>query len=284
MESFPQEWKEKQVLQGWQLLNHDMLPSGEGGYGKVYKIAKEDTGETAALKWIRIKTDSKQQMSEAHRRLSTEIKVMYDMSSVPQIVHIQDYAIMDNEDELCVDALIRMEWLQPLKERIRKLKLQDVAQIATDISEALKQLHAKNLVHEDVKLENILYGDGIYKLSDFGCASYLSSSVVGRPGGTSFYRVPEYLQKEAVPSFVGDIYSLGMTFYLLFNDGKLPYQKTGISTTAAYEEMKRACAKGAGHYPPPADAVAPIADVIAKATAIQPEARYQRVEDFKRDL
>lgn len=186
MESFPQEWKEKQVLQGWQLLNHDMLPSGEGGYGKVYKIAKEDTGETAALKWIRIKTDSKQQMSEAHRRLSTEIKVMYDMSSVPQIVHIQDYAIMDNEDELCVDALIRMEWLQPLKERIRKLKLQDVAQIATDISEALKQLHAKNLVHEDVKLENILYGDGIYKLSDFGCASYLSSSVVGRPGGTSF--------------------------------------------------------------------------------------------------
>ena len=50
MESFPQEWKEKQVLQGWQLLNHDMLPSGEGGYGKVYKIAKEDTGETAALK------------------------------------------------------------------------------------------------------------------------------------------------------------------------------------------------------------------------------------------
>ena len=109
MESFPQEWKEKQVLQGWQLLNHDMLPSGEGGYGKVYKIAKEDTGETAALKWIRIKTDSKQQMSEAHRRLSTEIKVMYDMSSVPQIVHIQDYAIMDNEDELCVDALIRME-------------------------------------------------------------------------------------------------------------------------------------------------------------------------------
>lgn len=284
MESFPQEWKEKQVLQGWQLLNHDMLPSGEGGYGKVYKIAKEDTGETAALKWIRIKTDSKQQMSEAHRRLSTEIKVMYDMSSVPQIVHIQDYAIMDNEDELCVDALIRMEWLQPLKERIRKLKLQDVAQIATDISEALKQLHAKNLVHEDVKLENILYGDGIYKLSDFGCASYLSSSVVGRPGGTSFYRAPEYLQKEAVPSFVGDIYSLGMTFYLLFNDGKLPYQKTGISTTAAYEEMKRACAKGAGHYPPPADAVAPIADVIAKATAIQPEARYQRVEDFKRDL
>lgn len=284
MESFPQEWKEKQVLQGWQLLNHDMLPSGEGGYGKVYKIAKEDTGETAALKWIRIKTDSKQQMSEAHRRLSTEIKVMYDMSSVPQIVHIQDYAIMDNEDELCVDALIRMEWLQPLKERIRKLKLQDVAQIATDISEALKQLHAKNLVHEDVKLENILYGDGIYKLSDFGCASYLSSSVVGRPGGTSFYRAPEYLQKEAVPSFVGDIYSLGMTFYLLFNDGKLPYQKTGISTTAAYEEMKRACAKGAGHYPPPADAVAPIADVIAKATAIQPEARYQRVEDFKREL
>ena len=275
MESFPQEWKEKQVLQGWQLLNHDML---------VYKIAKEDTGETAALKWIRIKTDSKQQMSEAHRRLSTEIKVMYDMSSVPQIVHIQDYAIMDNEDELCVDALIRMEWLQPLKERIRKLKLEDVAQIATDISEALKQLHAKNLVHEDVKLENILYGDGIYKLSDFGCASYLSSSVVGRPGGTSFYRAPEYLQKEAVPSFVGDIYSLGMTFYLLFNDGKLPYQKTGISTTAAYEEMKRACAKGAGHYPPPADAVAPIADVIAKATAIQPEARYQRVEDFKREL
>lgn len=264
MESFPQEWKEKQVLQGWQLLNHDMLPSGEGGYGKVYKIAKEDTGETAALKWIRIKTDSKQQMSEAHRRLSTEIKVMYDMSSVPQIVHIQDYAIMDNEDELCVDALIRMEWLQPLKERIRKLKLQDVAQIATDISEALKQLHAKNLVHEDVKLENILYGDGIYKLSDFGCASYLSSSVVGRPGGTSFYRAPEYLQKEAVPSFVGDIYSLGMTFYLLFNDGKLPYQKTGISTTAAYEEMKRACAKGAGHYPPPADAVAPIAQLPLK--------------------
>ena len=48
MESFPQEWKEKQVLQGWQLLNHDMLPSVEGGYGKVYKIAKEDTGETAA--------------------------------------------------------------------------------------------------------------------------------------------------------------------------------------------------------------------------------------------
>ena len=40
MESFPQEWKEKQVLQGWQLLNHDMLPSGEGGYGRCTKSPK----------------------------------------------------------------------------------------------------------------------------------------------------------------------------------------------------------------------------------------------------
>ena len=285
---------------GWEVVRK----IGEGSFGGVYEIHRtlpDGRVEKAALKKLTVPKDNieirelysqsfSRETITAHykeqvRELAKEYTLTQELNSCKNVVACHDVQCVQHADGIGWDIYIRMELLKPLK-LVLSADYQEMAVLKLGLSlcNALLACQEHHIVHRDIKPENILVSDrGEFKLGDFGIAKVSEKTATGTMTGTMGYMAPEVANRWHYGA-QADIYSLGMTFYLLFNDGKLPYQKTGISTTAAYEEMKRACAKGAGHYPPPADAVAPIADVIAKATAIQPEARYQRVEDFKREL
>jgi serine/threonine protein kinase len=162
-----------------------------------------------------------------------------------------------------------------------ELKLTEISHILKRVAEALDAAHAKNIVHRDVKLSNILFDStGEAFLSDFGIAK--SKTVSDDEGdwlvGTPAYMSPEQVKGKHVDGR-SDIYALGVVLYRLLT-GQLPFESD--STTAlinAHVEL-----------PIPdirlikANLPAVWQDVVGKAMAKDPEQRYATAGDFARDV
>src|SRR5699024_9189261 len=122
--------------------------------------------------------------------------------------------------------LIRMELLKPLNEYTRKRTItrQDVIRLGIDLCKALELCQKYNIIHRDVKPENIFISDaGDYKLGDFGIARTVEKTTSGLSNkGTYTYMAPEVYKGEAYGSTV-DIYSLGIVLYRLLNGNRTPF-------------------------------------------------------------
>ena len=144
----------------------------------------------------------------------------------PKIIKVFDSGVHDHH------YFMAMEYLSggTLKEKIGSgLPPKKALQILKDMADALRYAHSKDVVHRDIKSQNILlYEDGTPVLSDFGVAKALGSNTaltrtgiaVGSPG----YMSPEQLRGQAIDGRT-DIYALGILFYEMLT-GELPYQAT----------------------------------------------------------
>ena len=135
-------------------------------------------------------------------------------------------------------VLIKMEKLSPIIEqnftgdysfKIPALKASDekeILSLAINIAEALDTSHSMKIMHRDVKLENIFYDESrqIYKLGDFGIARITNQGSASTKGaGTLGYEAPEVEGGNGSQySYQADIYSFGVTIYLLMNELKFP--------------------------------------------------------------
>lgn len=135
-------------------------------------------------------------------------------------------------------VLIKMEKLSPIIEqnftgdysfKIPALKTSDekeILSLAINIAEALDTSHSMKIMHRDVKLENIFYDESrqIYKLGDFGIARITNQGSASTKGaGTLGYEAPEVEGGNGSKySYQADIYSFGVTIYLLMNELKFP--------------------------------------------------------------
>ena len=123
MNIFPEACLQMDILQGWSVVE----TIGSGSYGTVYKVRHDASGREAALKWIHIERNEKNNMSgdlflSAQTRLLNEIGVLRSLSDTPEIVAIQDYAYQISPDGRKMDSFIRMELLTPLLELLKKAK------------------------------------------------------------------------------------------------------------------------------------------------------------------
>ena len=124
---------------------------------------------------------------------------------------------------------IAMEYIdgETLQQRASRspLALPEAVSIATQMGEALRTAHAKNIVHRDIKSANVmLTKDGIAKVLDFGLAKTNQSTMLTRMGstlGTVAYMSPEQARGQEVDGR-SDLYSLGTVLYEMIA-GRLPF-------------------------------------------------------------
>jgi predicted ATPase len=159
--------------------------------------------------------------------------------------------------------------------------------IALQVGRALGYVHAQNVIHKDIKPQNILFDpqSGVVKLIDFSISSELSLchqdvTLVSQPEGTLPYMSPELTGRmNRDLDYRADYYSLGVTFFELLT-GSLPFTATDPLGWVHCHVSKPA--------PSACDArpsiPEPLARLIGKLMAKNPDDRYQSARGLLKDL
>ena len=279
---------------------------GEGSFGKVYKAKRTERGRSfySAIKIISIpasKGELDSVRSEMNNEQSTreyfrnlvedcvqEIYTMEHFCGNSHVVSFEDFKVVEYLDEIGWDISIRMEYLTSFMDYCtgKELTEKEVIKLGCDLAMALIYCRKLNIIHRDVKPENIFvsrFGD--FKLGDFGIAREQAHTMSNMSKkGTYSYMAPEIYKGEKYDSSI-DIYSLGIVLYKLMNHNRLPFLSLD-KQLITYRDKETALARRmAGEkMPVPVNASAAFSHIILKACAYEPGKRYRKPEDMLRDL
>ncbi len=293
----------KQVWPEWEIEGNAL---GRGSFGVVYKGVRRDHNveSYAAIKVISIPADPAEVDSLRSEGLNadeartyfqdivndfvSEIQLMESLKGLQNIVSIEDYKVIEKTGEIGWNICIRMELLTPFSAYIRNKRLseQEVIKLGCDICTALEICSKRNIIHRDVKPENIFINDfGSYKLGDFGIARKLEN-VTGNLShkGAYNYMAPEVLYSTKYDVRV-DIYSLGIVLYRLLNGNRLPFMDSDqqmMNSGARRNAVERRI--HGEQLPAPCDASPAMADLILRACAFDPNDRFATATEMKHAL
>ena len=279
---------------------------GEGSFGKVFEIEREDFGVTyrAALKAITVPASESELlevkadgMDDASVRtyfgsfveeLVKEFALMSRLKGNSNVVSYEDHQVIEHPDDIGWDILIRMELLTPLNRytSTHTVTRQDVIKLGIDLCRALEMCQKFNIIHRDIKPENIfISGMGDFKLGDFGIARTVEKTTSGlSKKGTYTYMAPEVYKGEAYGSTV-DIYSLGIVLYRLLNGNRTPFLPAAPAPiTHADRENALARRFSGAPLPAPCHAEGRLAEIVLKACAYDPKERYSSPMQMRQEL
>lgn len=188
---------------------------GQGASGEVFVGTKKETGQIVAIKAMDMAIQPKKET------IINEILVLKNASH-PNIVNFVD-AFFENNTLYVV-----MEYMEggSLTDLIDAGEIPEpqISYICREVVKGLYHLHSKNIIHRDIKSDNILLGrNGEVKLTDFGFCAKLSNENSKRATmvGTPYWMAPEIIKQQKYDNLV-DIWSLGiMTIEMI--EGEPPY-------------------------------------------------------------
>lgn len=165
-----------------------------------------------------------------------EVKILLKLDNHPNVIRLYDSD--ETRNGLIPQIYIVMELCpQNLKDYVEKNKSKPFdfdtsLSFAQQIVTGVAFIHSKNVLHRDLKLENILIapGEEQIRVTDFGLSKQidegLSIDPVSSPGlGTYGYHAPELLSDSPEASVYSDTFSLGIILFSLFSNGSHPFGK-----------------------------------------------------------
>jgi eukaryotic-like serine/threonine-protein kinase len=249
---------------------------GGGGMADVYLAEDTTLGRRVALKVLLQRFVEDETFVERFRR---EAKAAAGLNH-PNVVSIYDWGQIDHV------YYIVMEYVEgeTLKERIRRvgrLPAGEAVAIVVELLSAVQFAHANNVVHRDIKSQNILIDrHGKVKVTDFGIARAGDSSMTeaGSILGTAQYLAPEQAKGERVDER-SDLYSVGVVLYEMLT-GSVPF-KGDSAVTVAMKHVNELPVEPAELVPGLPYA---LNQIVLKALAKSPERRYASAAEFAQDL
>lgn len=198
---------------------------GEGAMGVVYRARRLDDGSLVALKVLRptlIDSDTYRQRFVREAQIAQDVRHqrLVPVVDAGEAGHVM-YLAMEHVDGSSLDDVLAAEG---------RLDVPRTLAAIADVASGLDALHARGLVHRDVKPSNILIdGDGHALLTDFGLARGPAHTVLTRPGqliGTPHYLAPEVITGGSAEP-VSDVYALGCVAYACLV-GEPPFPRNNV--------------------------------------------------------
>ena len=208
---------------------------GEGKFGKVYRCEEKATGLILAAKCIKIRKDTD------FEKVEKEVNIMTQMRH-KCIAQIYDaFATEANDVILIMEMVQGGELFDRIADDSYILTEMAVALIMFQICEAIRYIHSQNIIHLDLKPENIMCVSQIsnkIKLIDFGLAQwYDGSKDLMFMAGTPEFAAPEVIKYEPL-DFHTDMWSLGVIAYILLS-GQSPFLGETLAHTYCNVEKGR---------------------------------------------
>ena len=248
---------------------------GAGGMSDVYKAKDHILSRFVAIKVL------KQEFSEDS---SFVTKFRAEAQSAAGLEHPNIVNIYDVGSENGLYYIV-MEYVEgiTLKTYIEKkgqLSFKESASIAIQVARGIEAAHNKNIIHRDIKPQNIIIStDGKVKVTDFGIAKATSSNTISSDVmGSVHYASPEQARNGFVDGR-SDIYSLGIVMFEMVT-GRVPFD--GDTTVAvALQHLQEEIAKPSIYAP---DLPISFEKIILKCTQKTPDRRYQTIEELLTDI
>jgi serine/threonine-protein kinase PknK len=194
---------------------------GRGGSATVYRAHQERLERDVAIKVLRPASidDRTRELFDAERRL------LGQLPKHQNIVTMFDSGFSDQGDPFLVMELCPSGSVAGLVKAEGPLSLELVARVGLRVATALDFAHRRNMIHRDVKPENILISDlGEPVLSDFGIASVLDQDGTTTDRAFSPHHVAPEVLRGVTPARSGDLYALGSSIFTLLV-GHAPHQQ-----------------------------------------------------------
>ncbi len=249
---------------------------GEGGMGVVYKAEDTKLKRTVALKFLppHISESGEERERFIHEAQSASVLNHTNVTTI--------YGIEESSEGL----FISMEYVEgkTLKQIIgnETLSVKKVIDIGIQVCEGLAAAHKKEIVHRDIKSDNIMVTkEGQVKIMDFGLAKLKGATKLTKTRstlGTLAYMSPEQAQGEEVDSR-SDIFSFGVVLYELFTR-HLPFG--GEHHAAVIYSIINEDPQPVARFNNQVSAM--LEDMVFKALAKDREERYQHADELLADL
>jgi eukaryotic-like serine/threonine-protein kinase len=252
---------------------------GQGGMGRVYKATDKELSRTVAIKVVRQGVVGEE---DALNRFKQEL-ILASKISHKNILRIHDMG------EVAGMKFITMAYVegQDLHQLLRdnpNIPLERVLKFAQQLAGALAAAHAEDVVHRDLKPQNILVdaSDQLY-IADFGLAKSYAAGAVGMTQTGAFLGTPRYMSPEQVEGKPtdgrSDLYAFGLILYEMVA-GDVPF--TGDSTLKVMYQRLQERPKSPKLTNPSVPTW--LERVIMRCLEKDPEERYQNAYEILADL
>jgi eukaryotic-like serine/threonine-protein kinase len=257
---------------------------GEGGMGSVW-VADHLTLKTQVA--VKFMSEAVARNEAAMARFTDEARAAAQIKS-RHVVQILDSGVTAWGVAFIVMELLLGEDLGARLDRVRRLSVEEMAEVVEHTCKALAQAHRHGIVHRDIKPENIFFtqsdGDVVIKILDFGIAKRqgddsFSATSTGSMMGTPLYMSPEQVLSSKHVHHASDLWSLGVVAYHALT-GILPFDGETVGAICV--------AINDGKFKPVsslrADVPAGIDAWIERALAHDPGSRFESAKQMSDSL
>ena len=248
---------------------------GGGGMSEVYKAKCHKLNRYVAIKVLKEEFGKDDNFV---KKFNIEAQAAAGLSH-PNIVNIYD-VVNENNMHFIVMELIEGITLKDYIASKGMLDIKEAINIALQVAKGLECAHERNIVHRDVKPQNIIISvDGTVKVADFGIAKATTEETINAFALGSVHYISPEQAKGAYTDIRSDIYSLGVSLYEMIS-GRVPFNgENAVAVALAHVEEV---------VTPPSiynSKISPeLETIVLKCMQKSPDRRYQNLKELIREL